>query len=177
MHRRNLQGRARTLLGDSQSRRCAQSLPLSSSSLLWCCPELRPPSVLKAPVVESGVRTTPIRGTCRLPRTQNLPLVLELPTLLESTLKNTRSLSQSHSQRRWIWSSKDAFSAWVWVGWGGGGGQLPLTEVIEMVKVMVTSAVGQGPGLGRGEYRFSVSHQISCSTRLGNPRTPWSDSN
>lgn len=31
MHRRNLQGRARTPSGDSQSRRCAQSLPLSSS--------------------------------------------------------------------------------------------------------------------------------------------------
>lgn len=34
IHHRNLQGRARTLSGDSQSRRGAQSLPLSGSSLL-----------------------------------------------------------------------------------------------------------------------------------------------
>lgn len=33
IHHRNLQGRARTLSGDSQSRRGAQSLPLSGSSL------------------------------------------------------------------------------------------------------------------------------------------------
>lgn len=67
MHRRNLQGKARTLSGDLQSRRCAQSLPLSGSSLLRCCPALRPPRVLQAPLVESRVQTTPIRGraACR----------------------------------------------------------------------------------------------------------------